>query len=160
MVTPSVLMGRRTIGVLGYQVHVGPWLLDDVGRISVEAAPARTYAIITDENVSVIAMPNVISSLRQYAPDSRMLVTAIVPGEQRKTRDEWARLTDWLLEKASEETNSGARPLRRAIQRYIEDELSDFMIRQKEALPAEVHFTVEDDTVKLVVPKEDFIGSA
>jgi 3-dehydroquinate synthase len=98
MVTPSVLMGRRTISVLGYQVHVGPWLLDDVGRISVEAAPARTYAIITDENLSVIAMPNVISSLRQFAPDSRMLVTAIVPGEQRKTRDEWARLTDWLLE--------------------------------------------------------------
>lgn len=98
MVTSSVLMGRRTIGVLGYQVHVGPWLLDDVGRISAEAAPARTYAIITDENVSVIAMPNVISSLRQFAPDSRMLVTAIVPGEQRKTRDEWARLTDWLLE--------------------------------------------------------------
>lgn len=98
MVTPSVFMGRRTISVLGYQVHVGPWLLDDVGRISAEAAPARTYAIITDENVSVIAMPNVISSLRQFAPDSRMLVTAIVPGEQRKTRDEWARLTDWLLE--------------------------------------------------------------
>lgn len=98
MVTPSVLMGRRTISVLGYQVHVGPWLLDDVGRIGAEAAPARTYAIITDENVSVIAMPNVISSLRQFAPDSRMLVNAIVPGEQRKTRDEWARLTDWLLE--------------------------------------------------------------
>jgi 3-dehydroquinate synthase len=92
------MMGRRTIGVLNYHVHVGPWLLDEVGRIAVEAAPARTYAIITDENLSVIAMPNVISSLRQVAPDSRMLVSTIVPGEQRKTRDEWARLTDWMLE--------------------------------------------------------------
>lgn len=98
MVTPGVSVGRRTIEVLGYQVHVGPWLLDEVGRITVDVAPARTYAIITDENLSIIAAPNVIGSLRHFAPHSRMLVTAIVPGEKRKTREEWARLTDWLLE--------------------------------------------------------------
>ena len=98
MVTPGIAVGRRTIDVLGYQVHVGPWLLDEVGRITVDVAPARTYAIITDENLSIIAAPNVIGSLRHFAPHSRMLVNAIVPGEQRKTREEWARLTDWLLE--------------------------------------------------------------
>jgi ATP-dependent Clp protease ATP-binding subunit ClpC len=38
---------------------------------------------------------------------------------------------DWLLSRAEEESNSGARPLRRAIQRYIEDELSEFLIRHK-----------------------------
>ena len=96
--TPGVAVGRRTIDVLGYQVHVGPWLLDDVGRVTVDVAPARTYAIITDENLSIIAAPNVIGSLRHFAPHSRMLVQAIVPGEARKTREEWARLTDWLLE--------------------------------------------------------------
>lgn len=98
MVNPGIAVGRRAIGVLGYQVHVGPWLLDEVGRITVDVAPARTYAIITDENLSIIAAPNVIGSLRHFAPHSRMLVNAIVPGEQRKTREEWARLTDWLLE--------------------------------------------------------------
>ena len=41
-------------------------------------------------------------------------------------------VVDWLLGSAEEESNSGARPLRRAIQRYIEDELSEFMIRHKE----------------------------
>src|SRR5258705_2163462 len=37
-------------------------------------------------------------------------------------------VVDWLLKRAEEESNSGARPLRRAIQRYIEDELSEYMI--------------------------------
>jgi 3-dehydroquinate synthase len=98
MVNPGATALRRTIRVLGYDVHVGPWLLDDVGRISAEAAPARTFVIITDENLRIIAAPNVIGSLRQFAPDSRLLVTAIEPGEARKTREEWARLTDWMVE--------------------------------------------------------------
>ena len=44
-------------------------------------------------------------------------------------------MVDWLLKKADEESNSGARPLRRAIQRHIEDELSEFMIRHKDSVP-------------------------
>src|SRR6266576_2438734 len=56
----------------------------------------------------------------------------------------------WLLKKAGEETNSGARPLRRAIQRYIEDELSEYMIRQKETVPEEIDFTMAGDEVLLV----------
>jgi ATP-dependent Clp protease ATP-binding subunit ClpA len=44
-------------------------------------------------------------------------------------------VVDWLLKKADEESNSGARPLRRAIQRHIEDELSEFMIRHKDSVP-------------------------
>ncbi len=35
----------------------------------------------------------------------------------------------WILEKACKDKNYGARPLRRAIQRYIEDPLSDAMIQ-------------------------------
>jgi ATP-dependent Clp protease ATP-binding subunit ClpC len=56
----------------------------------------------------------------------------------------------WLLEKAREETNSGARPLRRAIQRHIEDELSEFMIRNKDNVPERIEFTMEGDHVVLV----------
>ncbi len=56
----------------------------------------------------------------------------------------------WLLKKAGEETNSGARPLRRAIQRYIEDELSEYMIRQKESVPELIDFTMAGDEVLLV----------
>jgi len=61
-------------------------------------------------------------------------------------------VADWLLARAEEESNSGARPLRRAIQRYIEDELSEFMIRASDPLPDTIHFTVEGDTVVLIPP--------
>jgi ATP-dependent Clp protease ATP-binding subunit ClpC len=56
----------------------------------------------------------------------------------------------WLLAKAGEEANSGARPLRRAIQRHIEDELSEFMIRNKDTVPEHVDFTMNGDEVVLV----------
>ena len=35
----------------------------------------------------------------------------------------------WILEKACKDKNYGARPLRRAIQRYIEDPLSEALIQ-------------------------------
>ena len=57
---------------------------------------------------------------------------------------------DWLLKKAEEEANSGARPLRRAIQRYIEDELSEFMIRHKDNVPERLDFSMNGDEVVLL----------
>jgi len=63
---------------------------------------------------------------------------------------------EWLLRKAAEEANSGARPLRRAIQRHIEDELSEFMIRHKDSMPERIDFTMNGEEVLLVpVSKED-----
>jgi len=62
----------------------------------------------------------------------------------------------WLLKRAGDEANSGARPLRRAIQRYIEDELSEFMIRHKDSMPERIDFTMNGEEVLLVpVTKED-----
>jgi ATP-dependent Clp protease ATP-binding subunit ClpC len=59
-------------------------------------------------------------------------------------------VVNWLLGKAKEETNSGARPLRRAIQRYIEDELSEYMIRHKDTIPDRIDVTMQGDEVLLV----------
>jgi ATP-dependent Clp protease ATP-binding subunit ClpC len=65
-------------------------------------------------------------------------------------------VVDWLLQRAEEESNSGARPLRRAIQRYIEDEISEYMIRQKDNMPERVEFTMQEGQVVLVpMRKED-----
>jgi ATP-dependent Clp protease ATP-binding subunit ClpC len=62
---------------------------------------------------------------------------------------------DWLLKRAEEESNSGARPLRRAIQRYIEDELSEYMIRHKDSVPERIDFTMNGTEVVLIaVPKD------
>jgi len=64
-------------------------------------------------------------------------------------------VVNWLLKKAEEESNSGARPLRRAIQRYVEDELSEFMIRHKDNVPERIDFTMSGDEVVLIaVPKD------
>jgi ATP-dependent Clp protease ATP-binding subunit ClpC len=57
---------------------------------------------------------------------------------------------DWLLGRAEEESNSGARPLRRAIQRYIEDELSEFLIRHKDNVPEWIDFTMNANEVLLM----------
>ena len=59
-------------------------------------------------------------------------------------------VADWLLARAQEESNSGARPLRRAIQRYIEDELSEYMIRRKEEIPAQIDFSIQGGEIVLV----------
>jgi ATP-dependent Clp protease ATP-binding subunit ClpC len=67
---------------------------------------------------------------------------------------------EWLLAKAKEELNSGARPLRRAIQRHIEDELSEFMIRNKDTVPEIVEFTMQDDAPVLITkPVEEPIAN-
>ena len=66
---------------------------------------------------------------------------------------------EWLLEKASEESNSGARPLRRAIQRFIEDEISEYMIRHKDEPLDRVEFTVQNGQLILsaATPNVDMI---
>jgi ATP-dependent Clp protease ATP-binding subunit ClpC len=64
-------------------------------------------------------------------------------------------VVDWLLKRAEEESNSGARPLRRAIQRHIEDELSEFMIRHKDNTPEHIDFTMNGNEVVLVAGTKD-----
>ncbi|HUP60829.1 MAG TPA: ATP-dependent Clp protease ATP-binding subunit [Thermoanaerobaculia bacterium] len=59
-------------------------------------------------------------------------------------------VVQWLLGKAKEEANSGARPLRRAIQRHVEDELSEYMIRHKDTIPERIDITMHGDEVLLV----------
>jgi ATP-dependent Clp protease ATP-binding subunit ClpC len=57
---------------------------------------------------------------------------------------------DWLIEKAGDEANSGARPLRRAIQRHIEDELSEFLIQRSGPPPTRIDFVLENGEITLV----------
>ncbi|MBL8960453.1 MAG: 3-dehydroquinate synthase [Gemmatimonadetes bacterium] len=85
------------IDLLGYRIHVGPWLLEQAGRIAAEVAPAHVYAVITDEHVGPVAAPQVVGSLRHYAPHARVILQGVTPGEATKTRATWQALTDWLL---------------------------------------------------------------
>ena len=51
---------------------------------------------------------------------------------------------DWLLEKAGIDPSTGARPLRRTIQRHIQDSISEILITQPAAPLELIRVTVED----------------
>jgi ATP-dependent Clp protease ATP-binding subunit ClpC len=78
---------------------------------------------------------------------------AILPKNVQITVDD--SVVKWLLSKSREESNSGARPLRRAIQRHIEDELSEYMIRHKDTIPERIDVTIAGDEVLLVPRVEE-----
>jgi ATP-dependent Clp protease ATP-binding subunit ClpC len=51
----------------------------------------------------------------------------------------------WLLEHAAGEASAGARPLRRAVQRYLEDAVSDYLISHRQRSGEPLHAYAEDD---------------
>jgi ATP-dependent Clp protease ATP-binding subunit ClpC len=51
----------------------------------------------------------------------------------------------WVLQKTCTDRTYGARPLRRALQKYVEDPLSDGLIAGKVQPPATLEVIVEQD---------------
>jgi 3-dehydroquinate synthase len=96
------VVGRATadpvsaIAVLGYEVLVGTGLLDRLGEICRRAAPAHRYAIVADDQVARHWLTRAQAALRD-ATGEPPLARTVPAGEASKSRDEWARLTDWLL---------------------------------------------------------------
>lgn len=89
---------ERNVDIFGYRVRVAPWLLDEVGRVVAEVAPAHTIVVLTDSEVAPLHVPAAVGSLRHFLPNARTLFRAIPAGEQHKTRESWAALTDWMLD--------------------------------------------------------------
>jgi ATP-dependent Clp protease ATP-binding subunit ClpA len=58
---------------------------------------------------------------------------------------------EWLLETAGVDPSTGARPLRRTIQRHIQDAVSEILIQQPGEVIAEIEATLEGDHLKLEV---------
>lgn len=87
----------RTVDIFGSRVRIAPWLLDDVGRIVADDAPAHTVVVITDDQVAPLHVPAVVGSIRHFLPHTRTIFRAIPAGEAHKTRESWAALTDWML---------------------------------------------------------------
>jgi ATP-dependent Clp protease ATP-binding subunit ClpA len=52
---------------------------------------------------------------------------------------------EWLLGHAGGEASAGARPLRRAVQRYLEDAVSDYLISHRPGSDGPLHAGVEGD---------------
>lgn len=79
---------------LPYPVIVQRGLLSTLSQQVSDAAPAYRYAIIADETV----FAHHGEKLRRDFPSDRTLFLTVPPGEREKTREQWARLTDSLLE--------------------------------------------------------------
>jgi 3-dehydroquinate synthase len=87
----------RAIDVLGYQVVVGGGALHSLGALCQRVAPAHRYAIISDNDVARHWLSHADRALRSALPGVVVSTVAVAPGESSKTREQWSRLTDWLL---------------------------------------------------------------
>jgi ATP-dependent Clp protease ATP-binding subunit ClpC len=67
---------------------------------------------------------------------------------------------EWLLEKTREERHFGARPLKRALQRYIEDELSEALIRGDIRPGDHIEIIATDSGLRLENTTERLAGKA
>jgi ATP-dependent Clp protease ATP-binding subunit ClpC len=65
----------------------------------------------------------------------------------------------WLLEKAGIDPSTGARPLRRTIQRYVQDPISEILISQHDAAIEHVEVTVEGAKLNFE-PQTQPVGSS
>jgi 3-dehydroquinate synthase len=84
----------RDIELRTYRVSVGPGLLDRVGDVARERAPAHRFAIVTDDQVGPKYAGRVVAS---FGTTDTPRVITIGAGEAQKTRDTWAHVTDTLL---------------------------------------------------------------
>lgn len=85
------------IDVLGYRVIVGGGTLDGLGVVCHRSAPAHRYAVISDDQVARHWLEPAVHSIRSAIPHVAISSTTVPAGESSKSRDQWARLTDWLL---------------------------------------------------------------
>lgn len=94
---PATDLGTRTIDVLGYQVVVGGGLVHSLGAFCQRVAPAHRYAIISDNDVARHWLSHADVAIRSVIPGVVVNTMAVAPGESSKTREQWSRVTDWLL---------------------------------------------------------------
>jgi 3-dehydroquinate synthase len=87
-------LASRDVELRAYRVSVATGLLDSVGRIARERAPAHKYAVVTDDHVGPRYAARVVGSLG--GADAHVLT--VPAGEAHKTRATWSGLTDRLLD--------------------------------------------------------------
>jgi 3-dehydroquinate synthase len=94
--TDSELPERsRVVDAGSYRVVIGAGLRHEFARHVAGVARAHRYAVVTDSNVAPHYADMLVESL---APLGGTTLHVIPAGETHKTRDEWARLTDELLD--------------------------------------------------------------
>jgi 3-dehydroquinate synthase len=93
-----------SIDVLGYPIVVSTGVLAQHAPLVHEHAPAHRYAIVTDDNVArhyLAPVRDAIVGATTASATDRVQTVVIPPGEQHKTREQWASITDALLSQGS-----------------------------------------------------------
>ncbi len=80
----------------GYPIRVRNGILRSLPQMAPAHARAHRYAVISDERVARLYGGSVAEGLEAVGKEALLLT--FPPGEASKTRDEWARLTDEMLE--------------------------------------------------------------
>jgi 3-dehydroquinate synthase len=79
----------------GYEVRIGPGLMDDLAGHLRSRCPAHRYAVITDSNLSPLFGERVLEQAREASGSADLFV--FPAGEANKNRERWAELSDQLL---------------------------------------------------------------
>ncbi|HEV8496670.1 MAG TPA: 3-dehydroquinate synthase [Gemmatimonadaceae bacterium] len=87
------MSATRDIALATYRVSAGAGILDRIGDIVQETAPAHRYAIVTDTNVG----PRYAARVSTALGTVRTSTFTVAAGEAHKTRETWSRLTDEML---------------------------------------------------------------
>ena len=80
----------------GYEVLVGPGLFNSIASVLSRFCPAHRYAVVTDDRVAELYAVRLSRML--HAAGHRTDVFAFTAGEERKTRETWALVSDAMLE--------------------------------------------------------------
>jgi ATP-dependent Clp protease ATP-binding subunit ClpC len=64
---------------------------------------------------------------------------------------------EWLLARAGEDPHMGARPLRRAIQKYVEDRISESLIVDREEKISSFMVSVEGDELSVAARDKETV---
>ena len=100
MTTPRIPLATREIPTIydvntpWYRVTISRGIIDSAGVLVEGESPAHRYVIIADATVASIYGDRVLAS---FSTTPAMIT--VPPGEQHKTREQWASLTDTLLGK-------------------------------------------------------------
>jgi len=92
-VVTAAASGTRRITLPTYEVTVGAGILERLGDVVREVAPAHRYAIVTDTNVG----PTYASRVQSALGAERTTVFTVPAGEAHKNRESWSRMTDELF---------------------------------------------------------------
>ncbi|MFN8583071.1 MAG: 3-dehydroquinate synthase [Gemmatimonadaceae bacterium] len=82
--------------MLGAPVIIGESLGSAGPRIA-STAPSHVYAVVTDATVHALPVFSQLVEGLRAAGHGRVIHAEVPPGEDAKTRERWAALSDWLL---------------------------------------------------------------